>query len=67
MERINVMAKETEIETKTLQTKELELEHKKLKMKCLEAAVSLRISGDPELIELKAEHFYNWIITGERK
>ncbi len=61
------MAKETESDTKTIQAREIDLEYKKLKMKCLEAAVGLRISGDPELIESKAAHFYNWIMTGERK
>lgn len=61
------MAKETELDTKTIQAREIELEHKKLKMRCLEAAVELRISGDPELIEGRAEHFYNWIMNGEKK
>ena len=61
------MAKETEMDTKAIQAREIQLEMKKLRMKCLEAAVSLKISGDPEVIESKAEHFFNWLVNGEKK
>lgn len=48
-------------------SRETKLEYKKLRMKCLEMAVSLRVSGDPELIESKADHFFNWLIHGEKR
>ena len=61
------MKKENEIETKGIQSKANDLEYKKIKMRCLECAVSLRVSGDPELIESKAAHFYNGVLNGEKK
>ena len=61
------MAKENELETKAIQAREIDLEYKKLKMRCLEISAELRTSGDPELIELKAEHFYNWIVNGDKR
>ena len=67
MERDKIMAKEIESDTKAIQTRDIQLEIKKLRMRCLEAAVSLKISGDPEVIENKAEHFYNWLVNGEKK